>query len=314
MKTLIFGPANVGKTSLMQTTCLGYSFMKVSDLKPTKGVSRESYVFRGLLELNVWDAGGQERYLEKYFSDSKTAIFSEVDIAIFMVDAISLDKRIRELFEDFIAAIREYSPNLKKIYALINKIDLEDSREDDVYNLLMDNLDENIKKMCEVTPVSVKLGSAQHRLIEILDTNLQNSILEMQKLNRIRAQLESIKSKTNCQAILFNKSDGLVISSTIGKFQSEPLRFLRMEIGSLESNIHSIFSKIMLFLKNKTMPIDLSLIIYESNELYVLLKQIDEKAILILISPDKSKDSIPKVLDVFAESESPVIKIREFLK
>jgi len=308
------GPANVGKTSLMKTTCLGYSFMKVQDLKPTKGVSRETYIFRGLLELNVWDAGGQERYLEKYFSDQKVIIFSEVDIAIFMVDSITLDKKIRELFDDFLKLIRYYSPNLKKVYVLINKTDLEDSREDDVYKLLTDNLDEELKKFCEFTPVSVKKGSAQHRLIEILDSNLQNSILEMQRLNQVRALLESIKLKINYHVILFNKSDGLIISSTLGKFETEPLKFLRLEMGSLESNIHSIFSKIMLLTKNKPTPIDLSLIVYESQEFYVLLKQIDEKGILVLISPDKDKNSIVKVLNFFAEEPEIFSKLKDQLK
>ncbi len=86
MKTIIFGPAAAGKTSLMKTTCLGYSFVKVANLKPTKGISRENFIFRGLLELNVWDAGGQSRYLEKYFSDSqKPIVFGDIDIKLFPI-------------------------------------------------------------------------------------------------------------------------------------------------------------------------------------------------------------------------------------
>jgi len=120
----------VGKTSLMRTTCLGYSFVKVANLKPTKGISRENFIFRGLLDLSVWDAGGQERYLEKYFSDSqKPIVFSDVDVAIFMVDATpaSLDVKIRSLFDDFLEALTQYSPELKKIFILINKVDIENS-------------------------------------------------------------------------------------------------------------------------------------------------------------------------------------------
>ena len=97
MKTLLFGPANAGKTSLMRTACLGYAFVKVSDLKPTKGISRENFIFRGLLELTIWDSGGQEAYLDKYFNDQKDVVFSEVEIPIFMVDSCVVNTRVNEV-------------------------------------------------------------------------------------------------------------------------------------------------------------------------------------------------------------------------
>ena len=65
--------------------------MKVANIKPTKGISRENFIFRGIMELTVWDAGGQERYLERYFSESqRELIFSEVTTAVFMVDSPSV--------------------------------------------------------------------------------------------------------------------------------------------------------------------------------------------------------------------------------
>lgn len=314
MKTLIFGPANVGKTSLMRTTCLGYSFVKVANLKPTKGVSRETFIFRGLLELNVWDAGGQERYLEKYFTESRVAIFSEIDIAIFMVDAVHIEQHIRDIFDEFIKAIQEFSPNLKRIYILINKTDIEEARPDDVYNLLTKGLDKKIMDMCAFTPVSVKMGSAQHRLIEILDTSLQNSILEMQKLSKMRSLLEKIKQDTKYDVILFNRPDGLIISSTLGKFESEPLKYVTMEIGSLESNIHSIYSKIMTLAKKNVSPIDLSFLVYESELNYVIVKEIADTAILMLISPEKVMDSILTIMTMLSKKEGVIQDLKTQLK
>ncbi|MHA1821620.1 MAG: ADP-ribosylation factor-like protein [Promethearchaeota archaeon] len=317
MKTLLFGPQGVGKTSLMRTTCLGYSFVKVANLAPTKGVSRETFIFRGLLDLNVWDAGGQKKYLEKYFTPSKKVqIFSEVDVAIFMVEATENcnNSETRELFDQFLAAIFEYSPQIKKIYVLINKIDLEDSIEDEVFKTLTDRLDPEILKKCSFTPVSVKKGSAQHRLIEILDTSLQNSIIEMQKLNKIRSLLEVIKEKFHVDVAVFNKVDGLMVSSTMGKFFMEPLRFLSLKVSSLESNIHSVYSKLMTFAKRKASPIEISSILYESEDNYVLLKDLTENSVILIITKDKSKQVIPELLSFFSENDEVIQSLKKELK
>jgi len=248
MKILLFGPQNAGKTSLMRTTCLGYNFMKVANLKPTKGISRENFIFRGIMELNVWDAGGQERYLERYFSDSqRELIFSEVTTAIFMVDSAVVDSRAREVFDKFIEYIFEFSPHLEKVYVLLNKIDLPESKEDDAFKLLSTDLADNIRYKIAFTPVSVKEGSAQHRLIEILDYEIQKSTLSMQRLGKIRYLLDQLKMSTLSEYLLFNQPDGLLISSTFGKFESlKPLEFMKFEMGTLDSNLYVIYQKILL--------------------------------------------------------------------
>ena len=223
MKTLLFGPANAGKTSLMRTACLGYAFVKVSDLKPTKGISRENFIFRGLLELTIWDSGGQETYLDKYFNDQKDVVFSEVEIPIFMVDSCVINPRMKEIFDLFLENLFEFSPDTEKVYVLLNKIDLDESKEDESFALLTEGLEPKILERCAFTPVSVKTGSAQHRLIEILDTCIQKSQLETQRLNNISSILEGLKEKLAYDIFLFNLPDGLVISSTLGAFETEPL-------------------------------------------------------------------------------------------
>jgi hypothetical protein len=53
--------------------------MKVLNLKPTKGVSRENFIFRGIMELSIWDLGGQQLYMDRYFSEKqRELVFSEV--------------------------------------------------------------------------------------------------------------------------------------------------------------------------------------------------------------------------------------------
>ena len=315
MKTLLFGPANAGKTTLMRTACLGYAFVKVGDLKPTKGISRENFIFRGLLELTIWDSGGQENYLEKYFTEQKDLIFAEVEIPIFMVDSAVPNSRVKEIFDSFLDALLEFSPETSKIYILLNKIDLEDSKEDEMYSLLSTGLDPSILEKCEFTPVSAKLGSAQHRLIEILDSRIQKSQIETQRMNDIQSTLEVLKSQLHYDILLFNLPDGLVISSTFGEFEVEPLKYMKLELGSLESNIHSIFSNILKLKEHsESNPIDLSLLVYESDAQLVLVKDFMENAVMVFFSDEKNYASIPDVLKIFKIKNEELDKIRGLLK
>jgi len=301
MKILLFGPQNAGKTSLMRTTCLGYNFMKVANLKPTKGISRENFIFRGIMELNVWDAGGQERYLERYFSDSqRELIFSEVTTAIFMVDSAVVDSRAREVFDKFIEYIFEFSPHLEKVYVLLNKIDLPESKEDDAFKLLSTDLADNIRYKIAFTPVSVKEGSAQHRLIEILDYEIQKSTLSMQRLGKIRYLLDQLKMSTLSEYLLFNQPDGLLISSTFGKFESlKPLEFMKFEMGTLDSNLYVIYQKIMELLNIQNLsPLALSTIVFESDVCYVLVKEVSENAVIMAVTKNKNMDVFSGVMNV----------------
>lgn len=298
----------------MRRACLGYAFTKVSDLKPTKGISRENFIFRGLLEITIWDSGGQETYLEKYFTDQKDAVFSEVEIPIFMVDSIVTDSRVKEIFDAFLEALLEFSPQTLNIYVFLNKIDLEESQEDEVYSILTKGLDKTILEKCKFTPVSVKTGSAQHRLIEILDTHIQKSQLETHRLNEIRTTLEKLKSRLHYELFLFNLPDGLVISSTLGEFEVEPLKYMKLELGSLESNVHSVFSEILKMRSGKMVPIDLSLLVYESPTHLVLVKDFMETAVLVFFSDAKNYASISEILKLFTSNNEDLEYLRKLLK
>jgi len=279
--------------------------MKVINLKPTRGISRENFIFRGLLEISVWDMGGQEQYLERYFSEKgKPVIFGDVDVAVFMVDATRNEQFIREVFDKFLEAISQYSPNIEKIYVLLNKIDLEESVEDDIYELLINDLNLEYKKLSNFTPVSVKEGSAQHRLIEILDYEIQQSTWSIQRLARIRSVLDKLKSETQASFLLFNRPDGLLVSSTLGKFDISPLEYIKFEIGTLDSNLYQIYQKVyQIENKSSISPLELSLIVYESEENYVLIKDISDKAVLMVITSNKENTVLNSILNTFKSSK-----------
>jgi GTPase SAR1 family protein len=299
MKILLFGPAGAGKTSLMRTTCLGYNFMKVLNLKPTKGVSRENFIFRGIMELNVWDLGGQERYIERYFSESqRELIFSEATTAVFMVDSAAIDPDVRDIFDKFLKYTLEFSPKIDMIYILLNKIDLEDSKEDNFYEILTKGMNNGLLSKLSFTPVSVKEGSAQHRLIEILDYEIQKNTLSMQRLGKIRHLLDELKINTLSEYLLFNQPDGLLISSTFGKFESKPLKFMKFEIGTLDSNIYSIYQQIMEFQNVSNLsPLSLSTIVYESDNCWILVKEVSNGAVLMAVTRNKQPEVFSSVMN-----------------
>jgi len=309
MKILLFGPGGAGKTSLMRTTCLGYNFMKVINLKPTKGVSRENFIFRGIMELNVWDAGGQERYMERYFSESqRELIFSEVTTAVFMVDSTIIEDKTKETFDKFLQYIFEFSPSIDKVYVLMNKIDLQNSQEDAVFDLLTKEMAESLRSKLAFTPVSVKEGSAQHRLIEILDYEIQKSTLSMQRLGKIRHLLDQLKISTLSEYLLFNQPDGLLIASTFGKFESKPLQFMKFEIGTLDSNLYQIYETIMKLVNVPSTPLTLSTIVYESDISYILIKEVSEGAVLMCVTKNKQQEVFGGVLNALSGEDFANLK------
>lgn len=313
MKILLFGPQNAGKTSLMQTTCYGYDFMKVLNLKPTKGISRENFVYRGVMQLNVWDAGGQEIYIDRYFSDEqRELVFSELTTPIFMVDSTVVDQKIKEYFDKFISYTKEFSPNIEKIYILLNKTDLEDSREDDVYDLLSIGLNGDLKNIIEFTPVSVRTGSAQHRIIEILDHELQKSTLDMQKLGKIKNELDNLKTNTLAEYILFNLPDGLLITSTFSSFdelKNHQLEFLKLEMGTLDTSIEKIYQSCVKLLNRDSLSfLTLSTVVYESDICFIILKEITEGAVVMAITDNKNPEVYSDVMNALSGKQIENLK------
>jgi GTPase SAR1 family protein len=285
--------------------------MKVLNLKPTKGVSRENFIFRGIMELNVWDLGGQERYMERYFSESqRELIFSEATTAVFMVDSAAVDIEVRDIFNKFLKYIFELSPKINMVYVLLNKIDLKESKEDEFYEILIKDMDDDLLSKLSFTPVSVKEGSAQHRLIEILDYEIQKNTLSMQRLGKIRYLLDELKLNTLSEYLLFNQPDGLLISSTFGKFESKPLKFMKFEIGTLDSNIYNIYQQIMeLQNVSNLSPLSLSTVVYESENCWILVKEVTNGAVLMAVTRNKQHEVFSSVMNALTGDSFKNLKL-----
>jgi len=284
--------------------------MKVLNLKPTKGVSRENFIFRGIMELSIWDLGGQQLYMDRYFSEKqRELVFSEVMTAVFMVDSAGDEPRLKEIFDNFLKYIFEFSPQIEKVFVLLNKIDLQESNEDEKYQILIDKLTDDMKNRIAFTPVSVKEGSAQHRLIEILDHNIQQNTLALQKLGKIRHMLDQLKASTFSEYFLFNQPDGLIIASTLGKIElSHKLQFMKLEIGTLESNIYQIFTKITNLSDTPLSPLELSTVIYESDNNYIVVKEVSNGSVLMIVTKNKTPEAFKTVIDSLNGEDYKILK------
>ncbi len=283
--------------------------MKVLNLKPTKGVSRENFIFRGIMELSIWDLGGQQLYMDRYFSEKqRELVFSEVMTAVFMVDSVADEPKLKEIFDNFMKYIFEFSPGVEIVYVLLNKIDLQESKEDNIYELLIKDLTDDLKSKIAFTPVSVKEGSAQHRLIEILDYKIQQNTMALQRLGKIRHLLDQLKLTTLSEYFLFNQPDGLLVASTLGKPELVKFQFLRFEIGSLDSNIYQIYTEIMNLSNSTISPLELSIVMYETDNNYILVKEISNGSVLMIVTKNKSPEVFNTIISAVNSQEYKDLK------
>ncbi len=295
------GPANAGKTSLLRATMENTSFMAIENIPATRGVNREVYLFRGLLEINAWDLGGQKVYIERYYNQQEN-IFGDVDLPIYMVDAVTVDDDIKANFEKFITTVLEKNHGIKKVHVFVNKIDLPDSRGNEVIELLSKGVAPEVKSKIEFTLVSVKAGSAQSKLIAICDEVIDARLERMAKATKLRQVMEDLKKKAGADFILFNRRDGLVITSTFGKFNTPALQFLTFQLCALESNIHHVYEKVKERRGDKISPLALNTVVFESLSEFVLVKEVEDKATLMVLTKDKKSESITRVVDVISDA------------
>jgi hypothetical protein len=280
------------------------------NLEPTRGVKRESFMYRGILEISIWDAGGQDRYMDVYFGVKKAIIFGDVEIPIFVVDVADTTDATKVVFDKFLDAIAEHSPDVQTIYLLINKIDLPNTTPDNVYNALVANVPEPMKGKIVATPVSVREGSAQFRLLEIFGIYMQNMTVQMQKLDSIHNRLLAVREQTGCHVLLYH-INGLLISTTVGILNTDPLFFLNLEQGSLESNIYDIASKVMRELRRDARLTRLAAVIHEGTDFYLILRELNDYATLVFITDGKDASIVQKILAPTPQMEQAYVKIME---
>lgn len=143
-KKIIFtGLDNSGKSSII--LALKNSIAKISQLKPTLGVERETFTFLDYT-IHAHDLGGQKKYLIKYLKQPDK-FFEETDVCIYVIDIQDLGRFDETLsyFKDLLDkyAEMELQPLLYIFLHKAEKVLLEnDSEGEKTIEMLSDQLTE----------------------------------------------------------------------------------------------------------------------------------------------------------------------------
>jgi len=130
-KVLLMGKSGSGKTSMRSIIFASYIARDTRRLGATIDVEHSHVRFLGDLVLNLWDCGGQEAFMENYFSSQRYNIFRNVAVLIYIFDVESRD--LEKDFQYYSSCLTSISENSKdaKVFCLIHKMDLipEDQRD-----------------------------------------------------------------------------------------------------------------------------------------------------------------------------------------
>nr|XP_011712768.1 LOW QUALITY PROTEIN: ras-related GTP-binding protein B [Macaca nemestrina] len=248
-KVLLMGKSGSGKTSMRSiifanyiardTRRLGATILdRIHSLQINSSLSTYSLVdsvgntktfdvehshvrFLGNLVLNLWDCGGQDTFMENYFTSQRDNIFRNVEVLIYVFDVESRElERTCTDYQSCLGAILRNSPDAK-IFCLVHKMDLV---QEDQRDLIFKEREEDLRRLsrpleCSCFRTSIwdeTLYKAWSSIVYQLIPNVQQ--LEM----NLRNFAEIIEAD---EVLLFERATFLVISHYQCKEQRDAHRF-----------------------------------------------------------------------------------------
>lgn len=164
------------------------------------------------MTLNLWDCGGQDVFMDNYFTNQKDHIFKMVQVLIhvFDVESKSINKDI-EIFVKSLTNLQKYSPDAK-IFVLLHKMDLvQVDKRQQLFLIMMEKLQLiSDPYHFELTgfPTSIWDESLYKAWSQIVCSLIPNMNLFNESLGKFSSILDAE------EIILFEKTTFLVISLT----------------------------------------------------------------------------------------------------
>ncbi|XP_023364806.1 ras-related GTP-binding protein B isoform X1 [Otolemur garnettii] len=198
-----------------------YSLVDSVGNTKTFDVEHSHVRFLGNLVLNLWDCGGQDTFMENYFTSQRDNIFRNVEVLIYVFDVESRElEKDMHYYQSCLEAILQNSPDAK-IFCLVHKMDLV---QEDQRDLIFKEREEDLRRLsrpleCSCFRTSIwdeTLYKAWSSIVYQLIPNVQQ--LEM----NLRNFAEIIEAD---EVLLFERATFLVISHYQCKQQRDAHRF-----------------------------------------------------------------------------------------
>lgn len=262
-----------------------YSAFDTRRLGATIDVEHSHLRFLGNMTLNLWDCGGQDVFMDNYFTSQKDHIFKFVQVLIhvFDVESKSINKDI-EIFVKALTNLQKYSPEAK-VFVLLHKMDLvQIDKRDELFNIMMDKL-QKISNPFQFKlvgfPTSIWNESLYKAWSQIVCSLIPNMNLFNENLLKFNRILDAD------EIILFEKTTFLVISSTNSILNGnnnldnlDPKRFEK--ISNIIKTYKQSVSKLRTNFNN--------LIIKGSNDSQFFIDVLTDNMFIMIILKDKPEE------------------------
>ncbi|KAJ1921945.1 hypothetical protein H4219_000292 [Mycoemilia scoparia] len=123
-KILLMGKSGAGKTSMRTMIFSSFAAADTRHLGATMDVEHSTVSYISDLQLNIWDCGGQTKFMESYNHERRDYVFPDVEVLIYVFDVENYNKPGEiDMYQECIDNLSEFSPNAK-VFCLIHKVDL----------------------------------------------------------------------------------------------------------------------------------------------------------------------------------------------
>ncbi len=291
-KALIMGLNSAGKTTLIRHVLEGKEFAELEKLSPTEGVKTDEYRYRRLVEISIFDCGGQKQFIEAYFTERmERTVFSNVKAFIWVLDIADKERvgESRSWFKRAFNSLKEYSPKAK-IYVLTHKYDIKDKlTKGEVKKVFIEP--EPLPGVKYYT-TSVKNKSARQVLCKIFDSLIEKT--ETERMKNLQKLMDRLNSRLSAKlTMLINNDDGLEIASAVSedlakqvatKDATEFLQYL--SIKTLIYPLTMALELVEQFRKQKFLESkNLEITVFRFDAEYLILKDIHKFLSLFIVTP-----------------------------
>lgn len=206
------GRSGSGKSSMRLIIFSNYSAFDTRRLGATIDVEHSHLRFLGNMTLNLWDCGGQDVFMDNYFTSQKDHIFKMVQVLIhvFDVESKSINKDI-DIFVKALTNLQQFSLDAK-IFVLLHKMDLvQIDKRAELFHIMMERL-QKISNPYQFKLVGFPTSIWDESLYKAWSLIVCSLIPNMNLFNSSLLKFNKILDAD--EIILFEKTTFLVISST----------------------------------------------------------------------------------------------------